>query len=151
MSTPTDNAAKPETVPRRFGQVVGDMYVLADLQWQLFKSDSAECAMHFIAPAGAIAIAFVLLLAALPIAMTAIALLLIAAGMPAAGAFALVAVLALSVVGGLAVWAWARLRSVSSAFRRSREELAKNIAWFKEVVDRSGRVAREPHEAAGCN
>ena len=94
------------------------------------------------APAAAMfAGAILLLLAAVPVALAAIALALAAAGLPAAAAFGLVAVLALAAVAAMVLWVRYRLGKMSAAFACSRQELARNVEWFKAAI--------APHDGDG--
>jgi hypothetical protein len=123
-----------ETVGRSAGRVMLDLLVLAELQWQLGRSDARQWVRQWAPAAATLAGAILLLLAAVPIALAAVALALAAAGLPLAAAFGLVAVLALAAVGAMALWVRHRLGKVSAAFACSRQELARNVEWFKAAI-----------------
>jgi hypothetical protein len=62
-----------------------------------------------------------------------------ALGVSPPAALALVGVTGLMLAAGLSFYAWRRFSASLTAFRRSREELDRNIAWLGTVLKQSGR------------
>jgi hypothetical protein len=123
-----------------------DLAALAELQGQLFKSDAREVTEQIARPMAFFAAGMLLAAATLPVCLLALAEGLVAAGVPRAGAYAIVAVGALVVAAGLTLWAWRRFRRIPPAFTRSREELMQNIAWIKDAA--RGRTAQREQAAS---
>jgi hypothetical protein len=144
------NTAKPpgaETVRQSAARVVQDVMALAELQGQLFKSDTREIAERIARPVIVFAAGSLLFLATLPVCLLAIAQGLIAAGVPQAAAYASVAAASMVVAVAMATWAARRLRRVPPAFARSREELTQNIVWIKGAV--RDMAVRPEHPGSG--
>ncbi len=136
IRTATDHKPSEQaSVRQSAGRVVSDLVALAELQWELFRSDARQCASRLMLAAALAGAGLVLLLAAIPIALAALALLL-ATWMPYAGAFALAALLALIVAGLLVLSARDWLRNIAGAFASSREEFVHSLEWIKGAAKR---------------
>ena len=117
-----------------------DLATLGELQAKLAVVDLKEATGRAIVPAALAAGALMLVLASLPVALLGVAALLVVdarhgpgwALLATAGATLVVAVV-------LAVLAIPALRRSFASLDRSREELARNVAWIKTVLAYSGR------------
>jgi hypothetical protein len=118
----------------------GNLAMLASLQGQLFGADAKEAGSQAAPGIGAVALAYFLISGAITVALVGAGLMVAeAAGwsmglglLAAAGGTVLVA----AVLGALGL---RRVRKSGAAFRRSREELDRNIAWIQTVLSYSGR------------
>lgn len=148
VSTPPDNGRRvrinspvTEGVFGNLAELGGDIASLAELQVQLAVADVKESIGRAIVPAVLLGAGLVLLLAAVPVALIGVAMLLSdALGFTHPGwAYLLVAggvvvLTVLFVLIGLPMFLHA-FRS----FVRSKDELARNVAWVKTVLANSGR------------
>jgi len=134
------NGAAPEGVVESIAEFANDVTTLADLQTRLAIYDAKEAVGRATVPAILIASGLAVALASLFIILLGVADLIATSTRLSAGAARLiVGLVALAAAGITAFLAFkAATRSLDS-FRRSREELARNIAWLKTVVVYSGR------------
>lgn len=117
-----------------------DVATLAALQSKLAAADMRE-SLHKAAPAiGGLVVLVLLLVAGMTVLVAGLALWL-AEAQQLRPAFALIAMgLGSLVVAALGGWFCARwLGSSFSTFRRSFEELERNVAWIKTTLTQSGR------------
>jgi hypothetical protein len=117
-----------------------DVASLAALQSKLAAADMRE-SLHKAAPAiGGLAVLALLLVAGMTVLVAGLALWL-AEAQQLRPAVALVGVgLGSLVVAALGAWLCARrLGSSFTSFRRSSEELERNLAWIKTTLTQSGR------------
>jgi hypothetical protein len=131
------------------GRVVGgiadfgnDIANLVDLQVKLAQIDLKECLGRATVPLALIVVALMFLLGAVPVALLGVAEMVAAAlrisgggAMFLTGGVVMVLALTVLVVAGL------RLGPSFSSFRRTREELSRNLAWVRTVLLYSGRSA----------
>ena len=125
-----------------------DVALLAELQGRLLAIDAQEAQNKLRAPLLLTALGAVLTFCSLPMLLVAVAHRLMLAGWEPWAAFALVAVWSL-LGGGAALWLGCRMLKESMlVFERSRAELARNIAWLKQILRQrcevSERDADEP-------
>jgi membrane protein implicated in regulation of membrane protease activity len=128
-------APESETIRQNVAHVVQDLAVLTELQGQLFRSDAGEIMERIARPLAILTVSVLLLAATAPVCLLAIAEGLVAAGVPRAGAYALVTAASMAIAAGMALWAWRRFRGAPRPFARSREELIHNLAWIKTAVE----------------
>jgi len=129
------------------GRVVGgladfgnDVATLAELQGKLTLIDFKECLQKALIPATLVGVGLIVLLGAVPVVLLGAAYLLAAAlTIGAAQAMLLTGGVALILAATVIVVAGLRLGPAFSSFNRSREELARNLAWIRTVVLYSGR------------
>ena len=121
-----------------------DVLTLAELQTQLAVIDLKEGAGHAIVPAVVLVVAAVLSLSCVPVALIGAAVLLARLLGPgnAGWAYLIVAGVALVLAGLAAAIAAIRLGHSFESFRRTREEMTRNLNWIRTVLAYSGRPAR---------
>jgi hypothetical protein len=134
------NSPLTEGVIGNLAELTGDVATLAELQAQLGLMDLKESAGKAALPAGGVAAAAGLALGAVPVLLFGVAELIVAyGGMRHAWALVLTSVVALALAGLVAWLAGSRLGKSFESFRRSRDELTRNVAWIKTVLAQSGR------------
>jgi hypothetical protein len=118
----------------------GNLAMLASLQGQLFGADAKEAGSQAAPGIGAVALAYFLVSGAITVALAG-------AGLWVAEAYEWPMGLGLLASSGVAVlvaillgfFGLRRVRKSGAAFRRSKEELDRNIAWIQTVLSYSGR------------
>jgi hypothetical protein len=117
-----------------------DIATLAELQAKLAALDLKESAGKAAVPAGLLASAGVLALGSLPVGLLGIAELLVTyAGLGRGWAYLATALAVTVIAVALALVGLPRIKTSFESFRRSREELTRNVAWIKTVLAQSGR------------
>ena len=134
--------APAESMVESVTEFVNDITTLAELQLKLTAVDAREAVGRAVVPAALVGAGLVLLLGSLPVVLLGVADLLVSAGMAQGWARLLTGLGALVVAGVLAALSAPALARSLGSFRRSSEELARNVAWVKTVVVYSGRAAR---------
>jgi Putative Actinobacterial Holin-X, holin superfamily III len=117
-----------------------DIATLAELQARLTLLDLKECLQKLTVPVALVGAGLVAVIGALPVALVGVAGLLASALKisPAAASLLTGGVVLVVAVGTVAVAA-SRIPASFSSFRRSREELTRNLAWIRTVLLYSGR------------
>lgn len=127
-----------------------DVFTLGELQAKLAAADLKDCTARATLPLIAIVAAVVLVLGAIPVALLGVADLLSQALAMRIGLVrlltALATFLAAAVVGLVYL---RRFTSSFNSFRRSQDELTRNISWVRTVVLHSGRSAPNKKTATG--
>jgi hypothetical protein len=149
MKSGNGSAAPSPTrgVAQNIAELLHDIVVLAELQWQLLRCDARQSLAQMITPAIVLACAAVLLLSCIPLALVCIALFL-AEGTDLSYAQSFSITLAIGmVVGGIValVSAW-MLRRSFVVLRRSQIEFQQNLDWVKRMFKRLGNVASRPRQ-----
>lgn len=117
-----------------------DIATLVELQAKLAVLDFKECQARAMVPLVMAVSGIVIGLASLPVALFGVASLLASALTISEGwALLLSAAIAMVVAVMLAVIAVMKLRTSFESFRRTREELVRNISWIRTVLMYSGR------------
>lgn len=120
---------------RNVAEVAHDVTAMAELQTKLFLVDLKECRTRGIAGALLGVVALILFLGSVPVALAALGLLLSeTAGWPLSAALGCVFGVGLLITLLLFWIAWRRLKSTFAALERSKEELQRNLEWFKTVL-----------------
>ncbi|MFO0950703.1 MAG: phage holin family protein [Isosphaeraceae bacterium] len=139
-TSPPSPGASIEGVIEGIGEFGGDVLNLTSLQAQLAAEDLRECGGRAVPGLIALAIAIPLAIAGFTVALVGLAYWLAPAlGVSLAASFLICAaggLLTAALVGYLGVRS---IRSSTTSFRRSREELERNLAWLGSVVMHSGR------------
>jgi len=117
-----------------------DIATLLELQSKLVMLDLKDCRERLILPIALAIVGLAVLLATLPVAMLGIADLVAAALKIRAGWAMLLTAGAMLLAATALVFLSARkIGPGLEAFQRSREELARNLAWIRTVLLYSGR------------
>ena len=133
----------PRAMARNTGELLSDAMTLAELQSKLLLVDVKHDLRQLIAPLALIVIGALLVLAALPIALSAVALALDSGtDLQLWAAFAVTFAGAILIAGGMVgggVW---YLLHRLSFLARSRSEWDQNVRWFKNLLRRLGSGPR---------
>jgi len=117
-----------------------DVTTLIELQAKLTALDLKESKDHLIFPLSLAVVAVVVVLGAVPVALLGVADLLATALNVAPGwSRLLIAGLTLAVAGVIGFLSVKEIGRSLEPLRRSREELARNLAWLRTVLVYSGR------------
>jgi uncharacterized membrane protein YqjE len=141
----SDGNGAPEQ--RVVGGIAGfgsDIATLAELQLELAVSDLKESLQQAKVPLALVVVGVICAMGALPVVLLGVAGLL-AAALKISPAWAILLTGGVVLTAALAVVAVSTLKISPSfaSFRRSREELVRNLAWIRTVLLYSGRAA--PH------
>ncbi len=143
------NGAKVEASP---GSLVGniaefgnDVATLAELQAQLAVHDAKDCIGRATIPLAVVGAGVVLAIGSIPVVLIGLADLIASSTHLSAGATQLIVGLVFLIGAGVAALLALRasLRSLES-FRRSNEELTRNLSWIRTVLVHSGRTIARP-------
>lgn len=116
-------------------EFLGDVASLVDLQAKLVFLDVKETVKEATLPFSLAAIGIALIASSLPVALFGAAWLLATAlGWHLGWAMLLTSAIALIVAGLATVYGWRRVRRSLDRFRRSGNELAKNVTWIRAVL-----------------
>lgn len=140
------NAPMTEGIIGNLAELGSDVATLAELQAKLAAHDLQESTARAALPALMLGAGLGLLLGAIPVILIGCAELLAdALSLEYRGlAYLIVAAVAVILAAGAAWFALSGLRSSFTSFARSREELARNLAWIKTVLAYSGRSVSRP-------
>jgi integral membrane sensor domain MASE1 len=143
----SENGAPEQGVVGGITGFGSDIATLAELQAQLALADLTESLRKASLPLVLLLVAVIGVIGALPVALLGVAALL-AAALKISSAWAIVVTGGVVLIVALIVVAVAasQIGPSFSAFRRSREELARNLAWIRTVLLYSGRSARRRNQ-----
>lgn len=117
-----------------------DVATLVELQAKLAALDLEETRRRATVPVVMLAVGVWVALGVVPVLLFGLAeLLVLYAGLKLAWALLLVAGVTLAAVGAVAWFAIPAISRSMVSFRRSREELMRNISWVRTVLVYSGR------------
>jgi len=117
-----------------------DVATLAELQLKLASLDFNEAKGRALIPLSLVVVGLVALLSSVPVALGGLALLVAQLLSISLGwAFLLVAGVTMLLAGVIVALAGRRLGASLESFRRSRDELVRNISWVRTVLVLSGR------------
>ena len=136
--TPTNGSTSPPNgVARDMGELTHDLVSLAELQFELFRTDCREGLKGLLVPAVLLLLAVIVACGTAPVAMIVVAEFLAqAAGLSRAAAFSIAALGGIVTAAGLGAVGWSRIRGAGRVFERSRQELTRNMTWIKHVLKR---------------
>jgi hypothetical protein len=142
------NRAPPKGVANDMGELTHDMLSLAELQFELFRSDCRKGLKGLLVPVALLLFAGIVAAGTVPVALIFLAELLAqAAGLSRAVAFLIAVLGGFLAAAALGTVGWSRIRGVGRVFARSREELTRNMTWIKQVLKRPGPSAgQSPQE-----
>ena len=131
----------PNGVAKNMGKLTHDIVSLAELQFELFRSDCREGLKQMLIPAALLLVAAIVAVGTVPIAMILIAEFLTqTTGLSRAAAFSIVALSGFIVALAMGVVGWSYVRGVVRVFERSREELTRNMTWIKHALKRPAPI-----------
>jgi hypothetical protein len=119
----------------------GDIAALAELQGKLALADLKVSAGEAAIPTLMLATGLVVALSSVPVALVGLAYLVAeATGWRTSLAFLVTAAAVMVLALVVALVGYLGLTKSFSSFRRSRDELTRNVAWIKTVLLHSGRA-----------
>lgn len=138
----------PDGVAKGMGELAHDIASLAELQFELFRSDCRQGLKRLLIPVTLLLAAGIVAAGTVPIALTVIAELLAqAAGLSRAAAFSIAALGGFIVAAAIGLVGWFTIRGVARVFERSREELARSVTWIKHALKRPEPVeSQQPQD-----
>ena len=125
-----------------------DIVSLAELQLELFRVDCREGLRQILIPVALLLFAGIVAAGTVPIALMLVAELLVqTAGLSRAAAFSIAAMSGVIVAVTIGVVGWSYLRGVVRVFKRSREELTRNMTWIKHALKRQAPIeSQQPNQ-----
>lgn len=127
----------PNGVAKDVGELTHDIMSLAELQFELFRSDCRNGLKRLLIPVLLLLFAAIVAAGTVPVGLICIAEVLVqVAGLSRAAAFSIAGMAGVIAAVALGIVGWSHVRGVGYAFARSREELARNIAWIKHAWKR---------------
>ena len=139
-SNGSNTTASPLTVVGNIADFGNDIATLAELQAKLTLMDAKDAVTRATTPLIVLAAGLGLALASLPVILIGLADLIAASTKLSAGASQLlVGVVALGLAGLALFFGWNGSTGALASFRRSTEELTRNISWVRTVLVHSGR------------
>jgi hypothetical protein len=134
-----------KVIRRNLSDLAHDVITLLELQASLFKLDMKDTAVRSIVPVAVLAGGLFVLIACLTVALAAMGYLLVEqGGLSFAASFGLAALGGALLGGILLAVGWLRLRHGFQTVSRSREEFARNLSWFKQVLKQN--IPSHPRE-----
>lgn len=134
-------SATTESVGGSLQDFVGDLAELGELQFKLMRRD-AQAGLKQAGPSlMAVGVGLCVILSGVFVAITGLAEALAALGSLSRPAAFLTVGFGAVIVGSLASWfLLGRIAAAGENFRRSTEELVRNVAWVRMVLTESGRA-----------
>jgi uncharacterized membrane protein YqjE len=134
--------ATSKGLARDVGEFAYDVFILAELQVQLFVADVKEYGQRVLVPGLAVLIGATLGLACFPFALAALALWLVQAfELSYAMGFLLAALVGAMASALLCVIGCVQIRKHAAVLGHSKQELIRNLNWIKKVLERN-RITR---------
>lgn len=122
-------------VASQAANVFGDALELAELQAKLAKADAANATIAAIRPAGLLILGACAALASLPVLTLGLASMVAALTVLTLWQSQLLVGALAAVAAAITIYvALRQMRRITTEFRRSADELAKNLAWAKVVM-----------------
>jgi len=132
------NRERKRGVAGSFGDVVGDVTCLAELQFDLFKLDCGDSRRQVTLPLIAIGFGLLLMAGLFPVFLLMIsAVLYEAAEIPISASIAISLAIGFFVSGATLWLGFHGLNKAMSYFERSSEELKRNVQWLKNLKKRN--------------
>lgn len=115
-------------------EVTGDLLELVELQVKLARLDARDAVKRVVGPLGFLVFAACMAIASLPVVFLGLAGgLARLTGLEAWGAQLIVGVLGVIIAVLVVALALRTLTTALDTFKRSTDELSKNVAWFKSI------------------
>ena len=141
----TSYQASPASLVSNIAEFGNDVATLVELQAKLAVFDAKDCVGRATIPLVVLGVGATFALATLPVILLGIADLIAAAtGLSPGGARLLVGVFVLVLAAVVAVISLKAATASLDSFRRTREELTRNISWIRTVLVHSGRGVSRP-------
>ncbi len=135
----------PEGVIGSLGEFTGDVMNLAELQAKLAAVDTKEAVDHATIPIVVLVASASVLLATLPVLFIGLAFVLATAlSLNQGVSLLIVGAVFAAIAGVVALIAVRRFVTSFESFRRSREELVRNLSWIRTVISQSPKTAHRP-------
>ena len=132
-----NGSVPPNGVAKSMGELMHDIASLTELQFELFRIDCREGLKRLLIPVTLLLLAGIVAVGTVPVALILIAEVLAqVAGLSRPAAFSIAALSGLIVAAVLGVAGWSYIGGVARVFRRSREELSRNMTWIKHALER---------------
>jgi hypothetical protein len=136
----SDIHASPLTVVSNIADFGNDIATLAELQAKLTLLDAKEATAKATRPLIILGAGAALALASLPVILIGLAdVIATSAKIPAGASQLIVGLVALAIAGGGGFIGWKGSTASLASFRRSSEELTRNLSWIRTVLVHSGR------------
>jgi Putative Actinobacterial Holin-X, holin superfamily III len=138
----TNNHASPLGVVSNLADFGNDIATLVELQVKLAALDAQEATARATVPMALLGTGAVVGLGTIPVILMGLADLIASSTRLSAGSAQLIVGLVTLALAGLFVYFGVRgLTGSLESFRRSREELTRNLSWIRTVLVYSGRSA----------
>jgi len=134
QTTMNNGRARQESVSHDFATVLHDITELSELQVRLAVLDAKSAIRKLIVPLILGVVAVVLLLASLPILLMSIAHAMALTGMALVWCYLLSFGIGVVVCAVLGFTAYTLAKRGLSVFRRSSEQLKRNVQWLKATL-----------------
>ncbi len=136
----SQSRATPLGVVHNLADFGNDIATLVELQAKLAVHDTKDCLARATTPLIVLGVGSAVALASLPVILLGMADLIASNSTLSVGAARLIVGLAALVLAGVATYLGLRGSTASlESFRRSREELIRNLSWIRTVLVHSGR------------
>ncbi|MHB8900302.1 MAG: phage holin family protein [Thermoguttaceae bacterium] len=134
----------PDGVAKNMGKLTHDIVSLAELQFELFRSDCREGIKQMLIPVALLLVAAIVAVGTVPIALILIAEILTqTTGLSRALAFSIAAFGGLLVALAAGAAGWSNLHGVARVLERSHDELSRNMTWIKIALKPRGPTESE--------
>lgn len=137
--------APPDGVAKDVAELTHDVVALAELQYELFRSDYRQGVQGLLISVALLLISGIVAAGTVPMLLLVMAEFLVqTAGLSRAAAYGIAALSGGLVAVALGVVGWSRIRGVGRVFERSRRELAHNLTWIKQTLKPSAPTESPP-------
>ena len=134
------NHASPLTLVGNLADFGNDIATLAELQAKLTLLDAKDAVGKATTPLVFLAVGAVVALGSLPVILIGLAdVIATSTRLPSGACQLIVGVVALTLAGAGAFVGWKGFTGSLASFRRSSEELTRNVSWIRTVLVYSGR------------
>jgi hypothetical protein len=136
----SNNHASPLSMVGNITDFANDIATLAELQAKLTALDAKDAVAKATTPLIVLGVSLAVALASLPVILIGVADLIASSTQLSSGASQLIVGLVALVLAGVAGFVgWKGSTGSLTTFRRSSEELTRNLSWIRTVLAYSGR------------
>lgn len=137
--------APPSGVANDMAELTSDVMSLAQLQFELFTTDCRTGMRGLLTPVVLLLGAGIAAFGTVPVGLLLMVELLVqGAGLSRVAALSIAVLSGLLMAVVLGAVGWSVSRGVGRVFKRSREELIRNLAWIKHALRGAEPLASEP-------